>query len=159
MSAYFEEYYQVKVYLSCTCREKLFYLWEMGFELCWFMSWCINNGSCVDRLSLPGVLRRRPANEEKIVDPRLPPTSTYLLPDQPARGGKKSKTHTKTNLYVLVEFGVQVSKLTLYCCGQREFLSMWLFRCFAANVFVLSSIIFAQNVVCSCWTSWRRKTC
>ena len=50
----------------------------------------------------------RNSEEEKPVDPRLPPPSTYLLKEQPKRGGKKAKTHTKTNLYLLVDFGLQV---------------------------------------------------
>ncbi len=41
-------------------------------------------------------------------DPRLPPPSTYLLADEPNRGGKKAKTHSKTNMHILIDFGLQV---------------------------------------------------
>ena len=55
------------------------------------------------------VFDRNKGLEEEQVDPRLPPPSTYLLQAQPKRGIKKSKTHVKTNLYVLVDFGLQVA--------------------------------------------------
>ncbi len=37
------------------------------------------------------------------------PESCLLLPQAPPRGGLKPKTHKKTNMHIVVEFGIQVS--------------------------------------------------
>ena len=47
-------------------------------------------------------------NKHEEVNPRLQPTNTYIVKAEPKRGGKKPKTHAKTNLHVIVEFGFQV---------------------------------------------------
>ena len=41
--------------------------------------------------------------------PGQKPQSCLLLPPTPQRGGNKPKTSKKTNIHVMVEFGLQVS--------------------------------------------------
>ena len=38
----------------------------------------------------------------------LRPPSQLLLKPEPKRGGKKPKTHIKTNVSIIIEFGLQV---------------------------------------------------
>jgi U3 small nucleolar RNA-associated protein 20 len=49
--------------------------------------------------------------EETPPDPRIQPPSTLLLKTEAPRGGKKSKTFAKTNMHILVEFGLKVLHL------------------------------------------------
>ena len=42
--------------------------------------------------------------------PGQKPESCLLLPEAPQRGGNKPKSNKKTNLHVMVEFGLQVRK-------------------------------------------------
>ena len=50
-------------------------------------------------------------------DPRLQPPSTYLIKSAPPRGTAKTKTHVKTNMHIIVDFGLQVGGGTvLKCC-------------------------------------------
>ena len=49
------------------------------------------------------------ANVEKVaLKPGQKPESCLLLPKAPKRGGTKAKTNKKTNIHVMVEFGLQV---------------------------------------------------
>ena len=49
------------------------------------------------------------AKTEKTVEkPGQKPQSCLLLPADPVRGGQKPKASKKTNIHVMVEFGLQV---------------------------------------------------
>lgn len=48
-------------------------------------------------------------------DEKRKPESCLLLPATPKRGGDKPKAHKKTNIHILVEFGLQVLEHTCIC--------------------------------------------
>ncbi|XP_064627386.1 small subunit processome component 20 homolog [Lineus longissimus] len=60
--------------------------------------------------TMPLVTSSEKAKKEapKPQDTRLQPQSTYLIPKAPPRGGVKATNTLKTNLHVLVEFGLQL---------------------------------------------------
>jgi U3 small nucleolar RNA-associated protein 20 len=63
----------------------------------------------VSNEALPMITPKKTSSDEfKPADPRLQPESTYLLKPEPTRGLKKPKYLVKTNMYLIVEFGVQV---------------------------------------------------
>lgn len=55
--------------------------------------------------------RRSEKKEAPPPDPRLKPPSTFLLKKEAPRGGVKSKTFSKTNMHVMVEFGLKLLHL------------------------------------------------
>ena len=56
------------------------------------------------------MFRESEASETE-ADPRLQPPSSYLLKADVPRGGRKTKTHSKTNTYIIIEFGLQVGRM------------------------------------------------
>ncbi len=62
--------------------------------------------SCIHSLAF--ICCDRAKKEEAKPDPRLQPTSTYIIPAEPKRDGRKPKMQNKTNAHILVEFGLQV---------------------------------------------------
>ena len=46
-------------------------------------------------------------NKKSDPETRRPPSQLLLKPEPP-RGGKKPKTHVKTNVSIIIEFGLQV---------------------------------------------------
>ena len=51
---------------------------------------------------------REKAQKTNVEKPGARPPSTYLLESEPKRGGAKPQTNSKTNMYLIVEFGLQV---------------------------------------------------
>ena len=52
----------------------------------------------------------RETKEKPEDQPGLKPQSCLLLQETPQRGGNKPKSSKKTNIHVMVEFGLQVGK-------------------------------------------------
>uniref|UniRef100_S4RGK7 U3 small nucleolar RNA-associated protein 20 domain-containing protein n=1 Tax=Petromyzon marinus TaxID=7757 RepID=S4RGK7_PETMA len=69
--------------------------------------------------SLPILIKKarlrcqKDAGDELVCPPNSRPPSCLLLPPTPTRGGEKAAVNARTNVHILVEFGLQVLHLTL----------------------------------------------